>query len=76
MLLPGHTSVKVTERHDAPWVRERQEQAEADVKRAWAQDPVALLESKGTQSIASDESKSVFLSTDTMRSQWKAGASA
>jgi integrase/recombinase XerD len=47
-ILLGHTSVKVTERHYAPWVRERQEQAEADVKRTWAQDPVALLESKGT----------------------------
>jgi hypothetical protein len=40
--------VKVTEKHYAPWVRERQEQAEADVKRTWAQDPIALLETKGT----------------------------
>jgi hypothetical protein len=30
------------------WLRERQEQAEADVKRTWAQDSVALLETKGT----------------------------
>jgi integrase/recombinase XerD len=50
-ILMGHTSVKVTERHYAPWVRERQEQAEADVKRTWAQDPVALLESKGTPGV-------------------------
>jgi integrase/recombinase XerD len=50
-ILLGHTSVKVTERHYAPWVRERQEQAEADVKRTWAQDPVALLESKGTPEV-------------------------
>jgi integrase/recombinase XerD len=50
-ILLGHTSVKVTERHYAPWVRERQEQAEADVKRTWAQDPIALLESKGTPEV-------------------------
>ena len=47
-ILLGHTSVKITEKHYAPWVRERQEQAEADVKRTWAQDSVALLEMKGT----------------------------
>jgi hypothetical protein len=29
-------------------VRERQEQAEADVKRTWAHDAIALLETKGT----------------------------
>jgi integrase/recombinase XerD len=44
----GHSSIKVTERHYAPWVLARQEQAEADVRRAWSQDPVALLETKGT----------------------------
>jgi integrase/recombinase XerD len=36
-ILLGHTSVKITEKHYAPCVRERQEQAEADVKRTWAQ---------------------------------------
>jgi integrase/recombinase XerD len=50
-ILLGHTSIKVTEKHYAPWVRERQEQAEADVKRTWAQDPIALLESKGTPEV-------------------------
>jgi integrase len=44
----GHTSIRITEKHYAPWVRARQEQAEADVRSAWAQDPVALLETKGT----------------------------
>jgi len=48
-ILLGHTSIRVTKKHYAPWVRARQEQAEADVRRAWAQDPVALLESKGSQ---------------------------
>ncbi len=47
-ILLGHSSVKITEKHYAPWVRERQEQAEAGVKRTWAQDPVALIETKGT----------------------------
>lgn len=50
-ILLGHSSVKITEKHYAPWVRERQEQAEADVKRTWAQDPIALLESKGTPEV-------------------------
>ena len=35
-----HSSVKITERHYAPWVRERQEQMEADVRRAWERDPI------------------------------------
>jgi hypothetical protein len=47
-ILLGNTSIKITERHYAPWVRERQEQAEADIERTWAQDPMALLESKRT----------------------------
>jgi integrase/recombinase XerD len=50
-ILLGHTSVKVTERHYAPWVRERQEQAEADVKRTWLRDPLALLEMGGTSDV-------------------------
>ena len=50
-ILLGHSSVKITEKHYAPWVRERQEQTEADVRRTWARDPVALLESKGTPEV-------------------------
>ena len=42
-ILLGHSSVKVTEKHYSPWIRERQEQTEADVKRTWARDPVALM---------------------------------
>jgi len=42
-ILLGHSSVKVMEKHYSPWIRERQEQAEADVKRTWARDPVALM---------------------------------
>jgi hypothetical protein len=39
-ILLGHQSVRVTERHYNPWVRSRQEQLEADVARAWQQDPI------------------------------------
>jgi integrase/recombinase XerD len=47
----GHSSIKVTEKFYSPWIRERQEQAEADVRRTWAEDPVALLETKGTPQV-------------------------
>lgn len=36
-ILLGHASIKVTERHYAPWVKARQEQLEADVQRTWEQ---------------------------------------
>ena len=32
-VLLGHGSIKVTEKHYSPWVRARQEQLEADVRR-------------------------------------------
>jgi integrase/recombinase XerD len=35
-LLLGHASIKVTERHYAPFVKARQEQLEASARRAWA----------------------------------------
>ena len=34
-VLLGHSSMKVTEKHYSPWVRARQEQLEADVRRTW-----------------------------------------
>jgi integrase len=34
-ILLGHSSIKVTEKHYSPWVRARQEQLEADVRRTW-----------------------------------------
>jgi integrase len=34
-ILLGHSSVKITERHYAPWVKARQKQLEDDVRRAW-----------------------------------------
>lgn len=36
-ILLGHSSIKVTERHYSPWVKARQEQLEADVRRTWSQ---------------------------------------
>ena len=50
-VLLGHRSVKVTERHYAPWVRARQEQLEADVMRTWSDDPIVLRGSKGTSEV-------------------------
>ena len=40
--LLGHTNSKITEKHYAPWVRARQEQLEADVRRVWDQLPDPL----------------------------------
>lgn len=34
-ILLGHSSIKVTERHYSPWIKARQEQLEADVRRTW-----------------------------------------
>jgi integrase/recombinase XerD len=50
-VLLGHQSVRITERHYSPWVRSRQEQLEQDLHRAWSQDPVALMQSKGTPEV-------------------------
>ena len=47
-ILLGHASVRITEKHYNPWNRARQEQAEADVARSWASDPIVLFESEGT----------------------------
>jgi integrase/recombinase XerD len=40
----GHSSVKVTERHYAPWVQARQTQLEADLMQVWRDDPLAQTE--------------------------------
>jgi integrase/recombinase XerD len=46
-VLLGHSSIRITERHYAPWTRSRQEQIEADLKAAWSNDPVVLTDGKG-----------------------------
>ena len=43
-ILLGHSSVKITERHYAPWVKDRQTQLEADLMRVWSKDPLAQAE--------------------------------
>ena len=50
-MLLGHSSIRVTERHYSPWVRSRQEQLEADLERAWADDPVIASEMAGTKKV-------------------------
>lgn len=45
-VLLGHASIRVTERHYAPWVQARQEQLEADVRRTWARDPVMFAQKR------------------------------
>jgi integrase len=50
-VLLGHQSIRVTERHYAPWTRSRQEQLESDLQKAWSEDPIALLEDKGTPEV-------------------------
>jgi site-specific recombinase XerD len=48
----GHQSVKITEKYYRPWVRERQEQAEADVRRTWERDRfIALSSVRGTSGV-------------------------
>jgi len=43
--------VTVTQRFYSAWTETRQRQVEADLERAWARDPVVLLEAKGTQQL-------------------------
>jgi integrase len=38
-ILLGHSSMRVTERHYSPWIKARQEQLEADVRRTWVAAP-------------------------------------
>jgi integrase len=44
--LLGHSSIKVTERHYAPWVKARQEQLEANVIRSWEGDPLIVVQQR------------------------------
>ncbi len=48
-VLLGHQSLRITEKHYAPWVRARQEQVEADLQRAWDRDPLVLLHTNHTR---------------------------
>jgi integrase/recombinase XerD len=50
-ILLGHISVRITEKHYAPWVRARQEQLEADLTNAWSRDPFLLAQVQGTRGV-------------------------
>lgn len=50
-VLLGHQSVRITEKHYAPWVRSRQDQLEADLANAWSRDPFLVLQTKGTRDV-------------------------
>lgn len=41
-ILLGHSSIRITEKHYAPWVLARQEQLEADVLKTLSQDTLVL----------------------------------
>ena len=43
-ILLGHSSVKIAERHYAPWVQARQAQLEADLERVWRKGPLVQAE--------------------------------
>ena len=42
--LLGHSNITITQRHYSPWVHSRQQQLEANLKRAWERDPIALVQ--------------------------------
>ncbi|MHB8485076.1 MAG: tyrosine-type recombinase/integrase [Candidatus Acidiferrales bacterium] len=50
-ILLGHQSVRITEKHYAPWVRSRQDQLEADLANACSRDPLVVLQSGGTPEV-------------------------
>lgn len=39
-ILLGHSSIRVTEKHYAPWVKARQQKLEGHVRQAWKNDPI------------------------------------
>ena len=43
-MLLGHSSVKISEKHYLPWVKARQEQLEASVRKAWIAVPMGHIE--------------------------------
>ena len=50
-ILLGHKSVKITEKHYAPWVKARQEQLEQNVRKAWGGN-VTVIETTRTRKVA------------------------
>jgi integrase len=57
-ILLGHSSTRITEKHySLPWVRDRQAQLEADVRRTWGTDFSATGETKGTPGVHGKEAR-------------------
>jgi integrase/recombinase XerD len=56
-VLLGHQSVRITERHFAPWVLARQEQLEADLRSVWSRDPLLILEQQGTPEVHGEQER-------------------
>ena len=50
-MLLGHSSVKITEKHYLPWVKARQEQLEASVRKAWPAVPAGLVKQPAQASV-------------------------
>jgi integrase/recombinase XerD len=48
-VLLGHSSIRITEMHYRPWVRDRQRQLEMSLEKAWSQDPIVMLQSNAEQ---------------------------
>jgi integrase/recombinase XerD len=48
-VLLGHQSVRITEKHYAPWVRARQEQLERDIAASWCNDPMVQIHANHTR---------------------------
>jgi integrase len=53
-VLLGHASVKITEKHYAPWVRRRQEKLEEDVKKSWEEGHPKLVSRRPFRAVSSD----------------------
>jgi hypothetical protein len=56
---PNVKRVSGTEKHYSPWVHSRQEPLEPDLKRAWDQDPVAVMETKSTPGVHGRKMESI-----------------
>jgi integrase len=58
-VLLGHSSIKVTEKHYAPWVKARQDQMDASIMRSWEEDPFIVQQwqrpTKGTSGVHGKE---------------------
>jgi integrase/recombinase XerD len=58
-VLLGHSSIRITETHYRPWVRDRQRQLELSLEKAWSQDPIVLLQQSNAEQKARTEKTSI-----------------